>query len=109
MKMILAVISGDDQKRVKEGLLRGGFRFTVLASTGGFLRVKSVTLLCGVSDERVSAALDVLRATCGARKVSSAHLTEAGRYANVATEIPSEYTFGGATVFVLNIENFQKM
>ena len=104
----MAVISGDDYKNVTAGLLKGGFQFTTLASTGGFLKVKSVTLLCGVRNERTEEVLEIIKSTSGSKKVSSAHLSDAGRYLNVATDIPSEYTFGGATVFVMDIEKFLK-
>ncbi len=107
MKMILAVIKGDDVKNVTKQLLTEGFQFTTLASTGGFLRTKSTTLLCGMRNERVPAALDILKRFASSKKGSPPGLST-GALGYVATDIPAEFTFGGATVFVMDIEKFVK-
>ena len=50
MKMIMAVLNGDDVKAVTDGLIKGGYQVTKLASSGGFLRAKSTTLICCVRE-----------------------------------------------------------
>ncbi len=53
MKLIVAVIHDRDQKRTSEALLKAEFRFTKIASTGGFLREGNVTILIGAEAEDV--------------------------------------------------------
>ncbi|MBN1305183.1 MAG: cyclic-di-AMP receptor [Anaerolineales bacterium] len=63
MKMIIVIIKDNDAENVTRALTNGEFRVTRIASTGGFLRRGVVTLLIGVNDERVEAAIDVVRET----------------------------------------------
>jgi uncharacterized protein YaaQ len=64
MKLIIAVIRDVDDPALSEKLTEGGFRFTRVASTGGFLRKGNVTLLIGLPAEKVEAAIDVFRTAC---------------------------------------------
>jgi uncharacterized protein YaaQ len=64
MKLIIAVIRDVDDPAISEQLTEGGFRFTRVASTGGFLRKGNVTLLIGLPEDKVDAAIDVFRRTC---------------------------------------------
>ena len=88
MKLILTIISDNDADPVSQALILGGFRVTRIASTGGFFRRGSTTLMIGVADEQVNAAIDVLR-----KSVSPA--PEAG--------------MKRATLFVLNVEHFSQI
>jgi uncharacterized protein YaaQ len=85
MKLILTVISDNDNDPVTQALIEAGFRVTRVASTGGFLRRGSSTLMIGVADDKVDAAIKVI-----GNSVSPAQ--EAG--------------MKRATLFVLNVEHF---
>ena len=61
MKMIVAIIRDSDNDAVSQALVTGGFRVTRIASTGGFLRRGSSTLMIGVEDDKVDAAIQVLK------------------------------------------------
>jgi uncharacterized protein YaaQ len=61
MKMIVAVLKDSDDDAVTQGLTTEGFRVTRVASTGGFFKKGTVTLLVGVDDEKVDAAITVMR------------------------------------------------
>jgi uncharacterized protein YaaQ len=61
MKMIVAVLKDTDDDAVTQGLTTEGFRVTRVASTGGFFKKGTVTLLVGVDDEKVDAAITVMR------------------------------------------------
>jgi uncharacterized protein YaaQ len=63
MKMIVVIIKDSDADDITHALTAGEFRVTRIASTGGFLRRGVVTLLIGVDDNRVDAAIDVIRET----------------------------------------------
>ena len=61
MKMIILIIKDNDSDEVTQALTSEQYRVTRIASTGGFLRSGVVTLLLGVRDERVEAALELVR------------------------------------------------
>jgi uncharacterized protein YaaQ len=64
MKLILAIIPDHDNEPVSQALISQGFRVTQIASSGGFLRRGSVTLVVGVEDARVDEAARLIRETC---------------------------------------------
>jgi len=61
MKMIIAILKDDDIDSALHALTADGFRVTRVASTGGFFRKGNTTLLIGVGDEQVNAAIETLR------------------------------------------------
>lgn len=63
MKMIIAILKDDDIDNVVQSLTSESFRVTRVASTGGFFRKGSTTLLIGVDDDKVESAIELLRAT----------------------------------------------
>jgi len=65
MKMIIVIVKDSDAENVTQALTASEFRVTRIASTGGFLRSGVVTLLIGVSDERVEAGIQVIRDQLG--------------------------------------------
>jgi uncharacterized protein YaaQ len=64
MKLIIAVIRDVDDPALTEKLTERGFRFTRMASTGGFLRKGNVTLLIGLPDDKVETAVEIFHQTC---------------------------------------------
>lgn len=70
MKLILAILTDVDFDGVQQALLERQLRVTRLASTGGFLRRGSTTLLIGLEAEKVDEALGVLRSSCEASTAS---------------------------------------
>jgi uncharacterized protein YaaQ len=61
MKLIFAILKDDDVDNVVQALTSASFRVTRVASTGGFFRKGSTTLLIGVDDEQVQSAIQLLR------------------------------------------------
>ena len=107
MKMITAIVNKRDAGEVCDALTEERVQFTKMASTGGFLKDGNVTLLIGTKDEQVDEVLDVIRKHCAKRmeaipSVVSASMPTFGYY---KTEIP----VGGATVFVTDVERYEKM
>ncbi|MFA5788103.1 MAG: cyclic-di-AMP receptor, partial [Actinomycetota bacterium] len=64
MKMIIAILRDVDSDPVTQALTAGKFRVTRIASTGGLLRRGVTTLLVGVDDGKVEAAIQVLKENC---------------------------------------------
>lgn len=106
MKLIVAVVQDQDSNRLSSALTKNDFRNTKLASTGGFLRAGNTTFLMGVEDELVSKALDLIRDNCRSRDQMVAPVSPMGGNADSYIPYPIEVEVGGATVFVLPIEQF---
>ena len=106
MKLVVAVIQDQDSNRLSNALTKHNFRATKLASTGGFLRSGNTTFLVGVDDERVSQLLDVILDNCRSREQMVAPVSPLGGSADSYIPYPVEVEVGGATVFVLPIEQF---
>ena len=107
MKMIMAVVSGDDSNAVSAALTKARFSVTKLATTGGFLMSGNTTFLIGVDDDKVSEVIDIIAKHSKKRKqmVPSAGMMDVGMY----SAFPVEVTVGGAIVFVMNVERFEKV
>lgn len=107
MKLIVAIINSDDSQNVLSEITKAGFYATKLTTTGGFLRAGNLTLLMGVEDEKVDELLDLLRANCRKREELTPVMPsiEGG----IMPAIPVKITVGGATVFVIDVEQFHKM
>lgn len=107
MKMLLAIINSDDAHSVMNHLMEAGFQITKLATTGGFLRAGNVTILIGLDDSRLDEAMDLIRKYSNTRKQIIP--TAANLGVGFHPAMPVEVTVGGATVFVLNVEQFEKL
>lgn len=108
MKMITAIVNKDDGADVCRALTEAGFMFTKVSTTGGFLRAGNNTLLIGTEDEKVDQAIQLIREHCARRraKVPAAIYNEYSLYNAFYT---AEVEVGGATVFITNVERFEKM
>jgi uncharacterized protein YaaQ len=65
MKLLLSVLEDRSAGRVADALVASGFGVTRIGTVGGFLRRGNATLLVGVEEERVSGAIEVMRAAYG--------------------------------------------
>lgn len=107
MKLIIAIVHDDDATKVVKELNKQGFRVTRMCSSGGFLKAGNTTLMVGVDEEGVDKVLSVIEMKSKARQetVNSA-MTSAGTMGYMS--YPIEVTVGGATVFVLDVNRFEK-
>jgi len=107
MKMIMAIVNSDDANAVVQNLMKAHFSVTRLASSGGFLRAGNVTILVGVEDEKVQDVIDIIHKYSKSRKQMIPTAAEAGM--NFYPSMPVEIVVGGATIFVLNVDRFEKV
>ena len=107
MKLIIAIVNSEDASAVLSELTGQGFSVTKLATSGGFLRAGNVTMMIGVEEEQVQQALSVIKEFSSQRKqqvpVNSTYIGDS------LISVPVEVTVGGATVFVLDVEQFYKL
>ena len=108
MKLIIAIVQDEDASRLISQLMNDGFGVTKLATTGGFLRAGNTTLLVGVDDDRFQAAMEVIEKVCKSRKQIATSPSPVAGTSGVYAPYPIEVVVGGATVFVLDVEQFVK-
>lgn len=106
MKLVYAIVNSDDTYAVNKGLLKAGIRATKLSSTGGF-HVRNTTFLICCPDEQVDLVIEVCKKYSKKRKqfVPSSTIMEP----DGAASYPVEVAIGGATIFVTDIERFEKV
>ena len=109
MKLILAIVHDIDGNNLMSALNKEGYSVTKLASTGGFLKAGNTTLMVGVSDEKVQAVVDVIRSKCDRRKRMVVNPNVMGSMEGGTDPFPVEIDVGGATVFVLNVDQFENI
>lgn len=88
MKLIIVILRDEDTENVSHALIDCDFRVTRIASTGGFLRRGSTTLMIGVDNGKVDQAIQLIRENCAA---------------------PVEKGMKHATLFVLDVANFEQV
>ena len=106
MKLIMAIVNNDDSAIVQKELTKAGFFATKLATTGGFLSAGNTTYIIGVSEDAVEKVLGIFAKFSRKR---SEMLPSSASYPAEMFSRPVEVTVGGATVFVLNVERFEKL
>lgn len=107
MKLVYAIVNNDDSHSVMEALTENGFMVTKLASTGGFLKAGNTTFLICSEDEKVCKIINIIKDKSHKRKqlMPVVSTYEMGAIASM----PIEVTVGGATIFVTDIERFEKV
>ncbi len=88
MKLIVAILHDKDSEPVSHALVAANLRVTQIASSGGFLRRGSTTLMIGVEAERVDEAIRIIRENCSPA---------------------AEPGMKRASLFVLNVANFEQI
>ena len=107
MKLIISIVNRDDSNALVDSLMRHGYRATVISTSGGFLREGNATLMVGAEEDQVLEVLNLIQEGCHTRtryvnpQPASAEPDEAGAPA-------VEVQVGKATIFVLNVSDFQR-
>ena len=109
MKLIIAIVQDEDASRLISSLMNEGYSATQLATTGGFLRSGNTTLLLGVDDNKFDGAMAVIEKVCKSRKQIATSPSPMAGSTGVYAPYPIEVMVGGATIFVLNVEQFTKI
>lgn len=107
MKLIFAIVSSDDSSAVSRAITKNGFSVTKLATTGGFLMSGNTTLIIGTEDEKVDEVIKIVAQHSKKRTQMVPAATSYG--AGLYSSFPIEVTVGGATIFVTDVERFEKV
>ena len=110
MKIIYAIVSSDDGNRVTDVLTEHQFSVTRLATTGGFLKKGNTTLMIGAEDDKVQEVIDIIKQECGQHQKLTVNMPYISGTAmvNYAT-MPMTVEVGGATIFVINVDHYEKI
>lgn len=111
MKLVMAIVNNSDVKDITSAMMQGGFSMTKLSSTGGFLKAGTTTLMSVLKNEKLRTALDIIKQSSHSHKYDSSMRTEESLTAKY--DLPDDFerneiVVGGATVFVLNVEESYK-
>lgn len=107
MKLVIAIIHDDDAPLVMRTLNEKRYFVTKLATKGGFLKAGNTTLLIGVEEEKVENVLKIFEENCKSRTQLTTLTAPYGAMQGYIPK-PIEVKVGGATVFVLDVEQFYK-
>ena len=107
MKMVFAIINQDDTNKVVTGLMKSSYQVTKLSTTGGFLKAGNTTILVGVNAGKVEEVIEIIGKFSKTRKqiIPSTSELNSGFFQSV----PVEVSIGGATIFVIDVDRFEKI
>jgi len=109
VKLVVTVVHADDAGDLASRLSEGGFGVTRIKSVGGFLRRQNHTFLIGVTDHQLEEVLDIIRERCHKRTENVSPVPPLVEPGEVYLPYPLEVEVGGATVFVLHVDRFERM
>ena len=108
MKLVFAIVHNDDAGQLTSKLRETNFQFTLVSTTGGFLREGNATILIGVEPEKLEEVLKIIKANCRTRTQFVNPMPPVMEPGELYLAQPVEVQVGGATVFVVNVERFEK-
>ncbi len=109
MKLVIAVVQGKDAENLMAALRTAGYRATQINSAGGFLREQNVTVFVGVEDAQVPDVLRIIKANCYTRTQYVNPLLPIVESGEFYVPNPIEVQVGGANVFVLPVERYERL
>ena len=109
MKLVIAIVNEEDSPGLLDRLGRRGFAATITGTRGGFLRIGNATIFCGVEDEQLEDVLTVFRESCTSRIQYVTPLPPVMEPGEMHIPTPVEKQVGGATIFVVPVDHFEKI
>ena len=110
MKLVYAIVRNDNEDDVVSQLTQHRYSVTRLSTTGGFLRKGNTTLMIGAEDEKVAEVIDIIKKECGHHQKLTVNMPyiSGTTMVNYAT-MPMTVDVGGATIFVINVDHYEKI
>ena len=109
MKLVIAIVHAEDAGALVDALTDKEYRVTRLQSTGGFLKQSNASVMVGVEEAQVDEVLGIIRETCHARSQYINPMPPIMEPGEFYMPYPVEVTFGGATVFVLDVARYERL
>jgi uncharacterized protein YaaQ len=108
MKMITAIVQNDDAGPLTDALRENGFQSTLISTTGGFLREGNSTIIIGVEEDKLEQVLGLIQDNCHTRTQYVNPMPPLMEPGELYMPQPVEVPVGGAIVFIMNIERFER-
>lgn len=109
MKLVFAIVHNEDAGALVDALLKQDYRTTRLQSSGGFLKQSNACVVVGAEDDHVDSVLGIIRETCISRTQVVNPMPPIMEPGEFLMPYPLEVEIGGATVFVLPVERFERL
>ena len=108
MKLVIAIVHERDKQKMSDALHQIGQQFTIIATTGGFLREGNISILIGAKDDMTASVLETIKNTCSTREqfVAQPPLDLVGTGGMLMN--PVKVSVGGAIVFVVDVAQFER-
>lgn len=107
MKLVMSIVNSDDAGELIDALTRAGYRATTISTTGGFLRQGNATIFVGTEDEKVPEVLQLIQENCHTRRQYVNPLPPVMEPGEMYMPTPVDVLVGGATVFVLDVAQYE--
>jgi uncharacterized protein YaaQ len=109
VKLVVAIVNPEDAAPLVDALLERDFRATRLPSSGGFLKQTNATVILGVEEDSIDEVMGVIRDHCHTRTQLVNPMPPILEPGEFFLPYPLEVDVGGATVFVLPVERFERL
>ncbi len=108
VKLAVCIVHNRDKGRITDQLVKAGYKFTVIGSTGGFLREGNTTILLGIEEAQLGSLEKLIAQNCQSREqlvnVMPFEAAPPGAFIPSPIKVP----VGGAVLFVINVEQFHR-
>ncbi len=109
MKLVIAIVQDKDSDQLSNQFIEHDVRATKFASSGSFLRSGNSTFLIGIDDQRVDEVLEIIKHVSKKRqKFITPPVGVDTHVEGVHNNYPRQVSIGGATVFVLDVAQFEQ-
>ena len=105
-RLMTAVVQEQDIDAAMRALKKSGIESTRLASMGGFLGRRSVTMLVGLVAGQEEDVIEILRQNCRTRVE---YVTIPLEGSPLPLPAPTPITVGGATIFVFDVDRYEEV
>ena len=109
IKLVIAIVQDEDADALADSLIAEKYRLTRINTAGGLLRQGNVSFLLGVEEERLGQLLSIIRRNCVTRTQYVNPLPPIMEPGEFYMPYPVEVQVGGATVFVFDVERFERL
>jgi uncharacterized protein YaaQ len=108
MKLVMSIVNSDDAEQLVNALTQAGYRATTISTTGGFLRQGNATIFVGTEDGNVKNVLEIIKKNCCTRSEFVSPLPPVMEPGEMYVPTPVDVQVGGATVFVMDVVQFER-
>ena len=109
VKLVVAVVHNEDARTLIDALLAHEYRATWLHSTGGFLKQSNATILLGIDEAKVEEVVSLVRQHCHSRTQTVSPIMPIMEPGEFFMPYPLEVEVGGAVVFVVPVDRFERI